>query len=325
MEDSGGQNTGRRVPAEWETHAATYLQWPGQWETALRPSFTALIEVVASYETVHVLAASSRIRSEAEEMLAGAGISTSDLNFHTIRTDNAWMRDNGPVYVQEDGELVLIDFGFNAWGGHFGRDIPYENDDVVPQAIADDLGLRIEDYGSYILERGNLEVNGAGIAVLNWDCQDDRNPGLSRAEHEAILSEALGIERFIWAEGHDPDDGTTGHIDGYARFVNANTIAIGESEWGAETESALAAECVAAGLDVVRIAAPGDTDYMNWLVGNGFVAGMAFGGPNEEADANAEALLASIFPDRQIHMITANALWADGGGLHCITNDQPLH
>ena len=55
-----------------------------------------------------------------------------------------------------------------------------------------------------------LEVNGAGIGILNWDCQNDRNPGMSQADHEAILKEAFGLTQVIWAYGHDPRDGTTG-------------------------------------------------------------------------------------------------------------------
>ena len=32
----------RRVPAEWEPHAATWMQWPGPWEAAMRPAFGAI-------------------------------------------------------------------------------------------------------------------------------------------------------------------------------------------------------------------------------------------------------------------------------------------
>ena len=61
---------------------------------------------------------------------------------------------------------------------------------------------------------------------------------------------------------------------------------------------------------------------MNWLVGNGFVLGMLFG--DDEADAAAEAQLGNLFPDREIHMIDASTLWDQGGGVHCVTNDQPV-
>ena len=35
-----------RVPAEWEPHAATWMQWPGVWEASVRPAFARIIDVV---------------------------------------------------------------------------------------------------------------------------------------------------------------------------------------------------------------------------------------------------------------------------------------
>ena len=311
----------RRVPAEWEPHAATWMQWPGPWEAAMRPAFADIVQVVQAYEPVHMLIGSEEAKAKAQSLLAERGVVETDLTWHLVPTDNAWMRDNGPIWVEVNGALTVLDFGFDAWGGNFGEDIPYAHDDVVPAFVAETTGAPWEDHGGYVLERGNLEVNGAGVALLNWDCQADRNPGLDQAEHEAILKAALGLSQILWAYGHDPADGTTGHIDGYARFLDADTVAIGETSWGKETEDALAEACEAAGLEVVRVPAPGETDYMNWLVGDGFVVGMAFG--DAEADANAGAILSDHLPDRDLHMIDATSLWAAGGGVHCVTNDQP--
>ena len=60
---------------------------------------------------------------------------------------------------------------------------------------------------------------------------------------------------------------------------------------------------------------------MNWLVGNGFVAAQGFG--NIEWDNSAKAVIEGLFPGREVHMIVANELWYNGGGIHCVTNDQP--
>ena len=239
-----------------------------------------------------------------------------------LRVGNAWMRDNGPVYMTDGTKIWIQNWKFDAWGGNFGADISGENDNLVPVRVAEYLGISVEDHQDYILEKGNLEFNGAGTLVLNWDCQDDRNPGMTQAEHEKILKEAFGLTRIIWAHGHEPRDGTTGHIDGTARFIDRNTIAIADSDWGSETEEPLAAACEAAGLKVVRIPCPGETDYMNWYVGNGFVAAMAFG--DDEADAAAKSQLETLFPGRDVSMLDASSLWNTGGGIHCVTNDQPF-
>lgn len=315
MMPHGVESQPLRVPAEWEPHAATWMQWPGPWEAEMRPEFARIVDVIQDYEPVRLLTSTAAEKAEAELFLAAQGVPDSNVTWHVVPVDNSWMRDNGPVYLTDGTETWIQNWRFDAWGGNFGADIPYENDNLVPMRVADVLGMTVEDRQDYVLERGNLEFNGAGTLVLNWDCQDDRNPGMTQAEHEAILTEAFGLTRIIWAYGHYPGDGTTGHVDGTARFVDRDTIAI--ADYGSPIELDLAAACQAAGLEVVWY--PGDP---NWLVGNGFVAAMASG--NAGTDAELRSLLESLFPGRDVHMIDASTIASSGGGIHCVTNDQPL-
>ncbi|MCP4602186.1 MAG: agmatine deiminase family protein, partial [Proteobacteria bacterium] len=185
----------------------------------------------------------------------------------------------------------------------------------VPAAVAEYLGIACEDHQDYVLEKGNLEFNGQGTLVLNFDCQDDRNPGMSEAQHEAILMEAFGLTQVIWAYGHWTGEGTTGHIDGTARFVDEDTILITEGGL-LETENNLAAACEAAGFEVIRY--PGDP---NWLVGNGFVAAMSSGSTSEDSELQSQ--IESLFPGRDVFMINGETMANNGGGIHCVTNDQP--
>ena len=64
------------------------------------------------------------------------------------------------------------------------------------------------------------------------------------------------------------------------------------------------------------------TLVLNWYVGTGFVAAMAFG--DDEADAAAKSQLETLFPGRDVYMLDASSLWKAGGGIHCVTNDQPF-
>jgi agmatine deiminase len=64
-----------------------------------------------------------------------------------------------------------------------------------------------------------------------------------------------------------------------------------------------------------------DTNYLNWLVGNGFVITTGYG--FEILDLRAKARLQSYFPDRDIYVLPMLKSWAAGGGVHCHTNDQP--
>jgi agmatine deiminase len=132
------------------------------------------------------------------------------------------------------------------------------------------------------------------------------------------LKGAFGLTQIIWAYGHWPQDRTTGHIDGYARFVDTDTIAIADyGERASETEEKLAAACEEVGLEVVWH--PGD---VNWLVGNGFVVSGASG--DDAADARAKSNLESLFPGRDVYLLDVKTVWDAGGGVHCVTNDEPL-
>lgn len=326
---------GLRVPGEWEPQAAAWMQWPTEWEASLRPDFGRIIAVIQLYQPVHLLVFDGSLEQDARQHIGAARGDPDQVVYHPLAYDNSWMRDNGPVYAIEDGELVVQDWGFDAWGGNFGVDIPSAADDAIPPKLAELLDLQVVDYGDYVLERGNLEANGAGTVVLGWDCQADRNPGWDEASTNALLAERLGATQVIWISGHDPQDLTTGHIDGIVRFVNETTVAVARSLIPGDPNAVVmeeAAQVLAqAGFQVVRIDVPGlvpykgeqlPAIYMNWLVGNGFVAAMAFG--KSDWDDAARATLEGLFPGRKVHMIETLELWYNGGGIHCVTNDQPV-
>ena len=52
-----------RVPAEWEPHAATWMQWPNRYEANLRPAFADTIRVIQAHEPVHLLTSSEQRES----------------------------------------------------------------------------------------------------------------------------------------------------------------------------------------------------------------------------------------------------------------------
>lgn len=301
-----------RVPAEWEPQAAVWMQWPGRYETALRPAFADIIRAVQRYENVHLLTGTEKEQRAAADFLAKRGVTTANITWHQVAVDNAWMRDNGPIYLT-DGETVWVqNWAFTGWDGTTGAE--YREDNKVPNQVAGLLGLNVVDLTDYVLEKGNLEVNGSGIAMLNWDCQDQRNPGLSRSEHERILKEALGLTEIIWSYGHHPDDLTTGHIDGSARFINATTVAIADTQ--DQPELRLAEDLQAAGFNVEWY--PGD---VNWLVGDGYIVAMSE--LDTAADRDLKQHLQRYFPGRQVHLVDAWSIADGGGGIHCVTNDQP--
>ena len=259
---------------------------------------------------------------------------------NAIDNDNAWMRDNGPRYVVEDGALRIQNWEFDAWGGAFGP-IPYRNDNAVPDEVGAVLGLSV-DAVPIVHERGDLEFNGRDTVILNWTVigDPDRNPGITRDEVIEAMETWFGVTRVILIEGAPSGDLTGGHVDGIARFIDPERVVVADcSDTSAcapgdrddQIYDAASDQLAAAGFEVIRwpfaaaVTHGGftfDTDYMNWLVGNGFVISVGFDHP--EADAAAQAQLEAWFPDRDVVVIEMLDSWVAGGGVHCHTNDQPL-
>ena len=63
-----------------------------------------------------------------------------------------------------------------------------------------------------------------------------------------------------------------------------------------------------------------DYSYINHYVCNGAVICPAFNDPRDDA---ARERLEDAYPGREIKMLDARALFAMGGGIHCITQQQP--
>ncbi|MSQ04027.1 MAG: agmatine deiminase family protein [Myxococcales bacterium] len=341
----------RRVPAEWEPQAAIWIQWNRRYEQAYEADMARIVAAVLDYEDVHLLVHDTPTRGAAEASLAADGGLSSEviagaasaagftISWHDIPNDNAWIRDNGPVYVEEDGAVRIQDWGFDGWGGAFG-DIAFADDDVVPAAIGALVGLPV-DAVKWVHERGNLEFNGLDTVVLNWSTIGDpnRNPGMTREQAARIMESRFGVTRVVIVEGVPEGDLTGGHIDGISRFIDAERIVVADCsarsvcEPGGHDDIIYDAAAIAlseAGLEVIRwpfqtsVRYRGvdlDTDYMNWLVGNDFVIATGFGdGP---ADAAAQLQLGEWFPGRDIRVIPMLASWYAGGGVHCHTSDQP--
>ncbi|TQV87807.1 agmatine deiminase family protein [Aliikangiella coralliicola] len=342
-EAGGGEPTSIRVPAEWEPQEAIWLQWPGRWEKVYEPAFAKMVNVIVQYQRLHILYNNNTIRNEARTAILAAGGDPNHYNitWHSIGNDNAWMRDNGPVYVVQDGEMRIQNWEFDAWGGGFGNNVTYTKDNQVPIAVGAYLNMPV-DKVDVVHERGNLEFNGKDTVILNWSTIGDpnRNPGYTKAKAIADMKKHFGVSKVVMIEGVHEGDLTKGHIDGIARFINENTVVVpqctqnsickpGDGKDDKVNEDA-AATIAAAGLNVIRMPVEGsvtfegttfDAEYMNWIVGNGFVIAVGFDNPT--LDNAAKARLESYFPDREVHIIEMLASWKAGGGAHCHTNDQP--
>ncbi len=224
---------GYRMPAEWEPHAATWLSWPrregisfpgkGAYDKAM-PALAKMVHALADSEPVHINVCDAAHETDVKKILTKIGAKTSHVTFHHIHINEPWCRDHGPIFVtrKQEPKLLTLDWDYNAWGMKYP---PFDDDDYVPTAIAQKLGLPVE-YPGMILEGGSIDVNGSGLLLTTRSCllNQNRNPDLSQAQIEQRLCDWLGVKEILWlGDGIEGDD-TDGHIDDIARFVSEDEI-----------------------------------------------------------------------------------------------------
>jgi agmatine deiminase len=188
-----------------------------------------------------------------------------------------------------------------------------------------------------VLEGGSIDVNGAGILMTTEECLlspvQARNPHLTRAEIERVLSDYLGIDRVVWLKNGIAGDDTHGHIDDLARFVNANTIVIAQEGNRDDANYLNLAEnfelLQSEGFDLVSIPMPAEhtfnrrrlpASYANFYIANETVLVPTFNDPN---DRIAVGIIGDLFPDREVVGIHAVELVWGLGTLHCMTQQEP--
>jgi agmatine deiminase len=239
--------------------------------------------------------------------------------------------------VTRPGEVAVVDWGYNAWGGKYP---PYDRDDAVPRLVAALLGLRVFSPG-IIMEGGSLDVNGRGTLLTTESCllNPNRNPTLDRAAIEEHLRAYLGIAHVIWLGDGIAGDDTDGHVDDITRFVAPDTIVtVIEDDPADENHRPLAGnrERLRAARDqdgrpftvvelpmprpVVRDGQRLPASYANFYVGNAVVLVPTFEDPS---DARALAVLRGCFPSRRVVGIDSRDLVWGLGAFHCATQQQP--
>ncbi|MEJ2668672.1 MAG: agmatine deiminase family protein [Deinococcales bacterium] len=128
---------GFAMPPEWAPHAATWLSWPfddALWEGHLegvRRDVAELVATVLRFEPVVLNVRDDDSEADARRRLAPVGAPAERLAFHRLPLNDAWCRDNGPLFVVDGrGRVALTDWRFNAWGGKYP---PWDDDDRAPR------------------------------------------------------------------------------------------------------------------------------------------------------------------------------------------------
>ncbi|MFJ8886828.1 agmatine/peptidylarginine deiminase [Streptomyces sp. NPDC102402] len=335
-----------RMPPEWAPHERTWMAWPGPNPTFATPAeldearaaWASVARAVRRFEPVTVIVGPGQ--EDGARALLGPDVDTA------VRPlDDAWMRDIGPTFVVDDasGRLAAVDWTFNGWGGQgWAR---WEHDRHIARGVAELAGVPVHS-SPLVNEGGAIHVDGEGTVLLTETVQlgGERNPGWSRQAVEDEIHARLGTEKAIWLPRGLTGDygtyGTLGHVDIVAAFARPGVVVAHVQPDPSHPDHAITRETVrilraatdarGRALEVVGIPAPAalrdadgawaDHSYINHYLCNGGVVLCAFDDPRDE---EAAAVFGDLFPDRTVTLVDARTIFAGGGGIHCITQQQP--
>ena len=337
----------QRLPAEWEPQDAVMLTWPHKnspWDWILDDVvelYEALATVICDYADV-VIAVPEAQLDEVRSRLEAMGAPLEYIHLYPCASNDTWARDHGPLTVETPDGFKLLDFQFNGWGSKFPHDL---DDQISRQLFAQDaFPYATIESQTWVLEGGSIETDGEGTLLTTSSCllNKNRNPDLSKADIEARLMAAFGVQKINWLDhGYLAGDDTDGHIDTLARLCPNNTIVYTACDDEQDEhydelkkmEAQLQSFTNAKGEPYRLLPLPwagevlGDesderlpSTYANFLVINEAVLVPIYGLPMDE---DALEVVAQAFPGYEIFGIPCLSLIEQGGSLHCITMQIP--
>jgi len=329
---------------------------PDNWRDDARPAqaaFVAVAEAIAQFEPV-TMVVSPRQTERARQILS------PNIRVVTAQTDDAWVRDVGPIFVtNEKGGLRGVDWIFNAWGGlNGGLYHPWENDDALAGQICSWAGADLY-RADFVLEGGSIHVDGVGTCLTTRQCllNANRNPGATQSQTEERLRDYLGVEKVIWLDDGVYLDETDGHIDNLACFVRPGEVLLTWTDDDSDPQYPIsraaydilsqATDARGERLTIHKLHQPNPltvtaqeaagvvtqpgvqprragermaASYINFYIANGGIVVPVF---DDSHDAAALDTLQRVFPDRKVVGVPGREILLGGGNIHCITQQQP--
>lgn len=336
------------MPSEEQPHEGTWLQWPHEYQygvtyrNRLDKTWIDMTKELVSSEKVHLIVYDATEQTRVTTLLTNANVPLTNIDFKIYKTDDVWVRDNGPIYVKDNqGNLIIEDWGFNGWG----KKAKYSNCDAIPSKIGTDQNKTVVDLNNILInEGGAIEIDGnrTMMACKSSIINANRNPNLSEIQIEDIFTKYLGITKFVWLDGVPGLEITDMHIDGFARFANKrnivtmsdqdleywqvkqvdiNTLKFNNSDDSNSNYTRI--ELPLTQKEVVttygkKLGIKGS--YINYYVANTVVLVPNY---NDFSDKIANDIIQELYPEKKVIGIDVRNLYANGGMIHCVTQQQP--
>ena len=326
----------RYFPAEWQKQRVVLMAFPHKdtdWNSNLKSALVPFIRIAQAiaYKTpVYIICDNSK---EISDLFC----STRNMSFIEIPTNDTWIRDYGYISVVEDGEVKLLDFTFDGWGGKFEASLDNEVNRVLHKKGY--MGITPLESIDFVLEGGSIESDGEGTILTTSQClcNPNRNGGVTKNEVEKRLAEYLGAKRVLWLDyGYWEGDDTDSHIDTLARFVAKDTImyvqCLDEADIHFEELKKMEEQLVSfrtiEGRPYKLIALPMPSakfdeegnrlpaTYANFLITDGALVYPSY---SVDEDKIVHEIFKNFFVDKEIIPVECSRLIEEGGSLHCST------
>ena len=326
------------MPAEWHPHDCCWMGWPCRIKTwgermyEAKLAYAEIAKAINQFEPVKMTARPE----DAEEARKMCG---TQIEIVPLPMDDSWTRDSGPTFIiDRKGKLAGIDWEFNQWGADYPD---CEDDADFARALLNHIS--VEHFKApFVLEGGSIHVDGDGTLMTTEQCllHPNRNPELDQEEIEQLLREHLNVHNIIWLGEGLMDDETDGHVDNLACFIKPGAVmALISSDPEDENYDVLqdnllrlkhAKDARERSLEIITVEQPEARwkederlaqSYINFYLPNKGIVMPAFNDPVH--DNQAREIFEKVFPDREIIQLDAQEIVMGGGGIHCITQQQP--
>ena len=335
------------MPPEWYPHECCWMQWPHEFENKNsyteieswshfdfekgRHKWAEVAKAISNFEKVNMIVHPKDIET-AKKLL------DNSIKIYEFQNDDCWARDSGATFlINDQKKLGGVDWEFNGWG----KFSPHDSDNKIAKFMINESSATYFK-SPMVLEGGSIHVDGTGTLITTEQCllNKNRNPDLTKEEIEDNIKKYLNIKKIIWLK-HGTDEGTDGHVDNIACFVDQSKVLalscydkqdpfyekINENLEILKTSrnaNDLPLEIIEIEMSYKRLI-PNDNEpssYINFYIANNGIVMPSF--DDEKADRNAQNIIQSIFPKRKVIAINGIDISLGGGNIHCITQQQPL-
>jgi len=332
---------GFKMPAEWHPHTGCWMAWPCHLQTwaaigleSARKAYAEVASAIAQYEPVWMIVH--------PDDLANAKMHCKNtVRYFPLPINDSWMRDAGPTFlINEKGKLAGVDWMFNAWGENYPD---YHLDQQIAQAVIKETQAEYF-HAPLVMEGGAFHVDGQGTLLTTRECllNKNRNPQLSQTQIEQYLVDYLNVRKIIWLNKGLIGDETDGHVDEIACFLAPGKVLCLITEDKTDPNYDIlqenfnilksAKDASNRLLEVYTIQQPPATylkderltlSYINFYHANNGLVIPEFG--YKDYDKDAYEFFCAFYPEYKITQINALDIFAGGGGIHCITQQQPAN